>query len=145
MVDIPILRAASGPEALTAIVDAVKAEWSRHTWVPAPIRDQVEIAVAEIAANIVEHTGRFPAATVEMEMKVLNDRVEVTFTDTGDPADVDVDGAQMPDELAERGRGLAMARALLDRLSYTRSELGNQWTLVSRAFLESAERRTDSR
>jgi serine/threonine-protein kinase RsbW len=40
----------------------------------------------------------------------------------------------MPDEVAERGRGLAMAQAALRLLAYFRDELGNHWRLVSKAF-----------
>ena len=132
--DVPILRTVCGPTALTAIVDAVKAAWASNTWVPETIRTQVDLAVAEIAANIVEHTGRIRAATVEMQMRILPDHVEVLFTDTGDEAEVDLDNVQMPDELAEHGRGLAIAQAVLAQLSYTRTELNNHWTLVSRTF-----------
>lgn len=141
MVDEPILRTACGPNALATIVDAVKAAWAANTWVPEGIRNQVDIAVAEIAANIVEHAGRIHAATVEMRMRILPDHVEVAFTDDGDGVDVNLDGVQMPGQLAERGRGLAIAQAVLDQLAYHRSELGNHWTLVSRAFADTNSRR----
>lgn len=39
-----------------------------------------------------------------------------------------------PDALAKRGRGLALASAVLDRLVYRRHENYNQWTLLSRRF-----------
>ncbi len=134
MADLPILRTVCGPKALEAIVDAVRAAWSANPWVPETIRSQVEIAVAEIAANIVEHAGRFHSATVEMRMRIHPDHVNIAFTDTGVPADIDLDNVQMPDELAERGRGLALAKAVLAHLGYSRSELGNHWTLISRIF-----------
>lgn len=134
MAEIPILRTVCGPNALTAIADAVMAAWAWNPWIPEMIRRQVDIAVAEIAANIVEHAGRVHAATVEMQMKLHPDHVEIAFTDNGVRADVDLGGAQMPDELAESGRGLPIAKAVLADLAYHRSELGNHWTLVSRAF-----------
>ena len=40
----------------------------------------------------------------------------------------------MPEPMAERGRGLAMALALLDRLAYRSDESGNHWTLISKRF-----------
>lgn len=94
----------------------------------------MEMAVAEIVANIVEHAGRIQAATVEMQMRVLPDHVEVAFTDTGAEAEIDLDEVRMPEELAEGGRGLAIAKAVLERVAYHRTELGNHWTLVSRPF-----------
>jgi serine/threonine-protein kinase RsbW len=38
----------------------------------------------------------------------------------------------LPDELAESGRGPAIALGVLDELSYRRDKSGNHWTLVSR-------------
>ncbi len=134
MADPTTLRTACGPQALAAIADALKAAWSANAWIPEPIRRQIDIAVAEIAANIVEHAGRIQAATVEMRMEIFPDHVEVAFTDTGVEADIDLDDVRMPGELAEGGRGLAIAKAVLDRVAYHRSELGNQWTLISRSF-----------
>lgn len=134
MADLPPLRTACGPHALAAIADAVKSAWSAHAWVPEQIRSQIEIAVAEIVANIVEHAGRIQAATVEMQMRVLPNHVEIAFTDTGAEADIDLDEVRMPEELAEGGRGLAIAKAVLDQVAYHRTELGNHWTLVSRPF-----------
>lgn len=136
MADTPILRTTCGPDALTAIADALGAAWASATWVPDGVRNQIDIAAAEIAANIVEHTGCIHAATVQMqmEMQILASHVEVAFTDDGDQPDIDLDAVRMPDEFAERGRGLAMAKALLAQLVYRRSEAGNHWTLVSRPF-----------
>lgn len=134
MAETPILNTSCGPNALAAIADALKAAWASAAWVPANVRSQIEIAVAEIAANIIEHAGRIHAATVQMQMRILPTHVEVAFTDDGDLAEVDLDAVQMPDELAERGRGLAMAKSLLAQLVYRRSETGNHWTLVSRPF-----------
>lgn len=134
VVDLPILRAACGPNALAAIADALNEAWSAASWVPTTIRSQVEIAVGEIAANIIEHAGRIQTATMEMQMQILGDHVEVAFTDTRIQAQIDLNGIHMPDELAERGRGLAIAKTVLAQLDYSRSELGNHWTLISQTF-----------
>lgn len=134
MVDLPILRAACGPHALAAINDALNEAWRVASWVPATIRSHIEIAVSEIAANIIEHAGHTQSAMVEMRLRILGDHVEVTFTDTGMQAQIDLDEIHMPDELAERGRGLAIARTVLAKLDYSHSERGNHWTLVSQTF-----------
>lgn len=134
LAETPILKTSCGPNALAVIADALKAAWASATWVPESVRNQIEIAVAEIAANIIEHAGRIHAATVQMQMRVLPNHVEVAFTDDGEHPGIDLDAVQMPDELAERGRGLAMAKSLLAQLVYSRSEVGNHWTLVSRPF-----------
>ena len=126
MVDI-----AAGPGTLNDVQAALNAFWSLHDEVPSRVRMEVEIAASEIAANIVEHCC---AVGLQMELHILVNEVEVEFIDTGAPVDVDLESVSMPDEMAERGRGLAMARAALRLLSYCRDEVGNHWRLVSRAF-----------
>jgi serine/threonine-protein kinase RsbW len=69
-----------------------------------------------------------------MELSARADSVEVEFTDAGEPVDLNLEAATMPDELAERGRGLALAQAALRLLAYFRDEFGNHWQLVSNAF-----------
>lgn len=122
---------ASGPSTLGEIQAALDAFWSLHDEVPARIRMEVGIAAAEIAANILEHCC---VVSLRMELWVLPNEVQVEFTDGGDPVAVDLDSVCMPDAMAERGRGLAMAQAALRLLSYFRDEVGNHWKLVSKAF-----------
>ena len=55
------------------------------------------------------------------------------FTDNGGPLHVDLNAVSLPDDMAERGRGLPLAKAVLDRLIYERDAL-NHWTLVSKRF-----------
>ena len=67
-----------------------------------------------------------------MEGQVLADGIRIMFTDDGLPARVDLSHTTMPDEMAERGRGLAIASRVLDELSYRRDSDGNHWTLLRR-------------
>ena len=67
-----------------------------------------------------------------MDVELLPDAVRITFTDDGRPAPVDLTRVAMPDEMSERGRGLAIAYRVLDELSYRRDHDGNHWTLVRR-------------
>lgn len=122
---------AAGPKALDDVQAALDTFWSRHDEVPAGVRVEVGIATAEIAANILEHGC---AGELQMEIVVRAGEVQVEFTDSGDPAEIDLLHIRMPDEMAERGRGLALAQAALRLLAYFRDELGNHWRLVSRAF-----------
>jgi serine/threonine-protein kinase RsbW len=125
------LNLAVGPGTLDDVQAALDTFWSRHDHVPAGVRLDVEIAAAEIAANILEH-GCAPG--LQMEVQVVANEVEVEFTDSGHPAEIDLFAIRMPDEVAERGRGLAIAQAALRLLAYFRDELGNHWRLVSKAF-----------
>ena len=122
---------AAGPGTLCEIQAALDTFWSLHEEVPARVRLDVEVAAAEIAANILEHCC---AVSLRMELWVLPNEVQVEFIDSGDPVAVDLNSVCMPDEMAERGRGLAMAQAALRLLAYFRDEVGNHWKLVSHAF-----------
>lgn len=108
--------------------------WEAHAEVPHSVRSEIEIATAEIAANIVEHAGRGRPVNLRMEVVVLPDEVQVRFIDDGHEAHIDLDSVHLPDDLAERGRGLAVARTVLRHLSYQRVADGNCWTLLSERF-----------
>jgi serine/threonine-protein kinase RsbW len=125
------LEIAVGPRTLDEVQAALDAFWVRHDEVPAAVRLDIEIAAAEIAANIVEH-GR--PDTLHMEIALHPNEVQLEFTDSGNPPEVDLVAVQMPDDLAEGGRGLALAQAALRLLAHFRDELGNHWRLVSKAF-----------
>lgn len=129
-----ILDVRSGPETLQKVRETFAKIWRAHTEVPASIRTEMEIAAGEIAANIVEHAVVDGPVQIRMEVLVLADEVQVRFIDDGVALDVDLDKVRLPDDLAGRGRGLAVARAVLRQLSYQRAEDGNRWTLVSERF-----------
>lgn len=107
---------------------------SSHNHVPASIQLQLGIAVAELVANIVEHASQGKPVRVQMSVEVLANQVHISFTDDGIACSVDPEVAEMPDELAHRGRGVAMMRAVLGSLSYHRSATHNHWRLISRPF-----------
>ena len=119
---------------LAAVHAQLDALWSIHPQIPDDVRVQVQISTAEVAANIVEHTGSGHPLRIRMSAAVVDDQVHVLFTDNGPPADIDLTKVKMPDDMAERGRGLAMAQGLLDRLAYRCDETGNHWTLSSKHF-----------
>ncbi|MGW5324192.1 ATP-binding protein [Rhodococcus pyridinivorans] len=89
-----------------------------------------ELAVAEIGANIIEHAGHGELVTLTLQLQLFPDRLEAWFVDNGNPARVDLRSVELPDALAERGRGLAIALAALDELEYRRRTGTNRWKLV---------------
>lgn len=127
------LETDSGPDALAEIERLLTNAWSAHPQVPEIIRTQVAIATAEIGANIVEHAAAGRLLRLAMVIRVLAHHVWVEFTDNGGPLRVDLNAVSLPDDMAERGRGLPLAKAVLDRLTYRRDVM-NHWTLVSKYF-----------
>ncbi len=119
---------------LAAVQAALDAFWSINPHVPEDVRLQMAIAAAEVGANIVEHTGRGKPLRILMDTFLVDDQVHVDFTDDGPPVAIDLASVTMPDLMAERGRGLAMAQALLGQLAYRCDETGNRWMLVGKRF-----------
>ncbi len=104
----------------------------------------LETAVIEIAGNVVEH-GRPPGEVrYAFTLAVLPDRLEAVLTDTGEEVPDPDDARPMPDDWEETGRGLPLARAALDELSYARGAEGNLWRMVKRSTPPPAESRRPS-
>ncbi|MGH7763188.1 MAG: ATP-binding protein [Candidatus Dormibacteraceae bacterium] len=91
-----------------------------------------ETALGEIGANVLTH-GRPSgvAAPVEYLLRFDAGTLLASFTDPGPPVH-DHLAREMPETTSEDGRGLVLARSLLDELGYKREGEVNQWRLVKR-------------
>ncbi|MDQ2943742.1 MAG: ATP-binding protein [Candidatus Dormibacteraeota bacterium] len=91
-----------------------------------------EIALAEIGANVLTH-GRpnNQDPPVEYALQLDQGTAKASFIDRG-PSVHEYISRDMPDQSSETGRGLPMARWLLDELVYKRDGEVNQWRLVKR-------------
>ncbi len=92
-----------------------------------------ESAVAEIGANVLTHGRRDqpPDAPVEYRLRLEGHLAMATFIDRGPPLHNQLTRA-MPEPSSETGRGLAIARQVLDELGYERDGEVNRWRLVKR-------------
>ena len=91
-----------------------------------------ETALAEIGSNVLTH-GR-PVGTslpIEYALHLDGHTVVASFTDFGPPVHEQL-ARTMPEVDSEDGRGLALARQLLDELGYERDGERNRWRLVKR-------------
>ena len=91
-----------------------------------------ETALGEIGANVLTHgrpSGTEPA--VDYVLRFDDATVQASFTDPGPPVHEHL-AREMPEHDSEGGRGLAMARLLLDELGYEREGELNRWRLVKR-------------
>ncbi len=91
-----------------------------------------ETALAEIGGNVLTH-GRPRGTTrpVEYSLRLDDDEIVASLTDSGPPVHEHL-GREMPSLEREDGRGLAIARSLLDELGYERDGDLNRWRLVKR-------------
>lgn len=80
--------------------------------------DEVRLALSEACTNVIDHAH----ATDEFEVRLEVDDANcvITVTDTGNGGAVNGSGASapMPGDSAERGRGLAIMRALVDAIDF---------------------------
>lgn len=91
-----------------------------------------ETALGEIGANVLTHGRPGDAAVpVEYELSFDGETVRASFADAGPPVHNHL-GREMPGLESEDGRGLILARTLLDELGYERDGEVNRWRLVKR-------------
>jgi anti-sigma B factor antagonist len=146
----------AGPDQLETIHEAMARFWAgMRSPPPEQPRMLFEIAICEIAANIVEHAR---PQLLHMRLTSHGDGVAADFWDTGlrwvppeepvepappveaapaddiDEMEVDLDAllAGLDADLPERGRGLGIARAAVDHLDYQREGTTNHWRLLKR-------------
>ena len=89
-----------------------------------------ETALGEIGSNVLTH-GRPEGAErpVEYALRFESGTLEASLSDSGQPVHEHL-AREMPGHESERGRGLAIARSLLDELGYERDGDTNRWRLV---------------
>jgi serine/threonine-protein kinase RsbW len=94
--------------------------------------DRFRSTLGEIGSKVLIH-GRPPgtAQAVAYSLRYDSGVVEASLVDFGAPADEHL-RREMPEHERESGRGLAMARSLLDELGYERDGDLNRWRLVKR-------------
>ena len=92
-----------------------------------------ESALAEIGANVLTHGRRDGPvdAPVHYHLRLEGHMALATFVDRGPPVHNHLTRT-MPEPLSETGRGLAIARQVLDELGYEREGEINTWRLVKR-------------
>jgi len=122
------------PECLDRIHRMLAELWSADSHIAEVDRTHFETAVIEVAGNIVRHGRSAAGFCCRVVIRVYDSAVEAVFTDSADPVDLaaidallDPTADTWPDEMAKHGRGLALARAAVDELTYQRIDQFNQW------------------
>jgi serine/threonine-protein kinase RsbW len=137
------LRVAADITGMDAVHTALAGCWSSLEQVrPLGRRwcDEFSLAVAEVAANIIQHAHAPDPPLVEFTLRLEHapDHLRACFVDRGIVA-TPPDKPVMPsvavsyDELGERGRGLALVQITTDHFAYQRTLRDeNVWTILKR-------------
>jgi serine/threonine-protein kinase RsbW len=132
------LSAPATPAMLDLVHAVLEKLWEQHEDVATADRIRFETAVIEVLGNIVEHAYELDAAPADVlrrfdvSLSATSDELVARFGDNGIPMALDLSEVTMPGVDAESGRGLALAVAALDDLSYERVDGRNLWRLTCR-------------
>ena len=125
-------RSVAVPEAVDAVHGQLDGLWEDAPFVPDMDRMTFATAVIEAATNVVQHAEPESADPVELGVDICirrsSLRAEVSAFGAASPG-LDEDEPRMPGEDAESGRGLALIRALVTTVTFTRQDGTNTWVL----------------
>lgn len=117
---------------------------AEHPEVPTADVMALETAVLEVANNVVEHARPPGQVRWSLEVRVSSTELAAELADSGEAGPTPwlaahpdggpsgttpVEAAPMPDLWEETGRGLPLAAALVDELTYRREADRNVWSL----------------
>jgi len=122
------------PGDVNAVHSLLEAVWADLPDIPMMERFKFETALLELASNVVKHADGGFGLWCTLEIDAYPERIEATVVDDGEPSDAHVlVPRDMPDELSESGRGIALIQALVDDLAYSHDGKTNRWR-ISRRF-----------
>ena len=104
--------------------------WNELPEISSRDRALFSLAVAEIAANVVEHLQSV-SRSWELDLKAWNDRLEALIRHAGPVVERALTESMMPGEMVESGRGLALAAAASSlHYSHCTDPEGSEWRVV---------------
>jgi len=113
-----------------ALLDELDRLWGRHPELGAEDAYLFTLAVAEVATNVVQHSGGEREVRLLVRVTVTETRLLATVQDDAAPFRMEGIGP-MPDAGSESGRGLALTDAVLDEFTHAAgSPSGNTWSLA---------------
>jgi anti-sigma regulatory factor (Ser/Thr protein kinase) len=124
------LRLSCPPDSVDTVQDLLASIWAHTPRLDPSDRMAAELAIVELAANVIEHANEGAPIRFSLSVVVFDDRIEATATDAGSIDHVDLSDRAMPEEHAERGRGLPLMQAVSDSVEHRRVDGYNHWTVV---------------
>ena len=118
------------PESIDRLQDLLGEVRNDHPELDETDLYMLETAVVEIHGNVVEHGKPSGSVVYAFELEVHPDRLVGVLADTGSASPDLRQLENSTDLMAESGRGLWLAKATLDELTYGRTGDRNTWMLV---------------
>lgn len=124
------VRLTTPPGDVNTVHDFLSEVWMHASAVSDVDRISIETALIELAANVMQHADTEGAGLAcEFSIEIDDEAISMVVRDTGEPGDIQLVGAEMPELDAESGRGLAMITALVDDVAYSQESGHNVWRL----------------
>lgn len=93
-----------------------------HLRVPESVIEEILLALTEACANVVDHAAGCEA--YQVDVSIDEELCTISVLDDGSGFDVASTTEAHPDPADERGRGLLLMRALVDRLQFVEDDDG---------------------
>lgn len=119
----------SPPDTINDAQDFFDSIWQRQPEVEQRDRMAMETAFSELVSNIIQCNAD-SSVECSMRIRISDDALVLSTSDSGAVFDRAPHSAEVPDPLAETGRGLPLMEMLTDEITYERRDDRNEWTLT---------------
>lgn len=117
------------PDDVNVVHDLLERVWADSPSISMEDRFSFETALIELAANVIRHADGGSGVSCILAIRTASDSISATLVDSGIAGDIDLGWRDMPDELEESGRGIALIKALVDDLHYDIKDDLNRWRI----------------
>ena len=118
------------PDDVDTVHNLLETVWSDAPGISTRDRMSFETALIELATNVIQYANAGTGVSCRVSVETQDDQISASLCDSGKAADVELDGRQMPDGMAESGRGIPLIQALVDELTYSRDDDVNHWEIT---------------
>jgi serine/threonine-protein kinase RsbW len=105
-----------------------------HLSVDTPVIEDVVLALTEACANVVDHAG--PHEEYEVHVDISGNLCRISVVDQGEGFDPTAVQVTPPGSVLERGRGMMLMQALVDRLHFEHDGEGRHKVILEKHLFD---------